>query len=199
MAKKKIVDKAPHQVKMPAKPDYEVYIPENLVEAANILTRIAAEQREINSIENVLNDGVAVLQKKAMAFASSHNRTIAGLVRGLFIFADANRETLTEGGKTKTIQVPTGSFGWRLNPPSVHLRDKKAVIKALKKMGLKRFVRIVEDPNKEAMLEEPAVAVTVPGVKIKQEEIFSVKPNTLEVGVEADVKDMRVGQKPTKK
>lgn len=193
MAKKQIVEKGAHQVKMPDKPDYDVCIPENLVEAADLITRIAAEQRAVDAIENDLNEQVAAKQKKAMEDALPHNRTIAGLVRGLFIFADANREKLTDDGKTKIVQVPTGSFGWRLNPPSVHLRNKKKVIAELKKLGLKRFIRTLEEVDKEAMLKEPGVKV--PGVKIVQDEIFSVKPNTLEAGVEAEVEDLRVAKK----
>jgi len=79
--------------------------------------------------------------------------------------------------------LPTGFFGWRSTPPAVSLKNIKAVLKKLKELGLKRFIRIKEEPDKEAMLKEPEVAKSVKGVSITQYEEFFIKPLELEVEI----------------
>ena len=61
---------------------------------------------------------------------------------------------------------------------SVAIRGVDAVLENLRARGLERFIRIKEEPNKEAMLNEPDVAAGVAGITIKRGvEDFVVVPH----------------------
>ena len=160
-----------------------VAVPKNLDEAAKFLARIGKEQRTNDIIQSDLNAEVDRLKTKAMADAKLHQDKISQLVEGLFVYAEVHRDELTDGGKRKTIEVPTGIFGWRMTPPAVSFRDVKSILKNLKSLGLERFIRTKEEIDKEAILREPNVATTVKGVSISQHEEFIAKPAELEVEI----------------
>ena len=81
------------------------------------------------------------------------------------------------------MQTPTGIFGWRMTPPAVSLHNVKSVLEVLKRLNLKRFIRVKEEINKEAILKEPNIAKKVKGIFIRQDEEFFVKPAILEVEI----------------
>lgn len=158
-------------------------VPQNLDEAAEGVRKIGAAQRALDQIRTALNEDVKVLQASAMAEAQPHEHEILALFHGLSAFADANRTTLTQGGETKTVDVATGTFGWRTSPPRVEIEDVKAVVASLKRRKRLDLLRI-KDPevDKKALLKEPDLATQLPGVSIRQDEDFFVKP--IEIGVE---------------
>ncbi len=160
-----------------------VAVPKNLNEATQFLAQIGKEQRATEKIQSGLNTAVDKLKAEAMANDEPHQKTISALVEGLFAFAEAHRDELTDHGKRKTVEVPTGTFGWRMTPPAVSLRDVKAILESLKSLNLKRFIRTNEEVDKEAMLKEPEVAGKVKGVTIGQHEDFIAKPAELEVEI----------------
>ena len=168
-----------------------VPIPASLKEAAEFIGRIGKEQREIDRIQNELNEVVEKLKSKSMSESQVRNENISQLFEGLFIFAESHRNELTEDGKKKTVEVPTGIFAWRLTPPSVSLKSIKEVISSLRSLGLRRFLRMKVEVNKEAMLKEPELAKTVKGVTISQREEFVVKPAELEIEIASDVSKLK--------
>ncbi|MDP3900711.1 MAG: host-nuclease inhibitor Gam family protein [bacterium] len=159
-----------------------IEVPKDLVEAASFIKEIGDKQREINKIQDDLNAKIEELKEQAVNNSIGYQKIIETLMEGLFAYANANREELTDNGKKKTVNLPTGTLAWRMTPPSVILRKVDEVIKALKQLKLDRFIRTKEEVDKEAMLKEPEVAKTVSGVTISQHEEFSVKP--AEAGVE---------------
>lgn len=67
-------------------------------------------------------------------------------------FAEANKATLLPPG-LKTLKLPVGDLGWRTNPASVTvIGGNDVAVPKLKAAGLGRFVRTVEEVNKEAIL-----------------------------------------------
>lgn len=168
-------------------------VPQNLDEAAKFLRSIGQEQRKIDGIHSTLNQEIDALQSKLMDDAKPHEEKISQLVEGLFAFAESNRDKLTDSGKRKSVELPTGLFGWRMTPPAVSLRDVKSVLASLKSLGLKRFIRTItkKEVNKEAMLKEIELAMTVKGVSISQREEFIVKPTELEVEIVSDIKKLK--------
>ncbi len=154
-------------------------IPQSSTEAAAHLIKIAAERRALDEVNGRLNRKVEELKADAMTEAKPHQEELIRLIYGLYEYAKKNREILTEGGKTKTVELPTGSFGWRFNPPSVSVRKVKEVIKYLRSKRLTRFIRVKEEVDKKALGKSPKTALTIKGVTIKQEEVFVVTPNEL--------------------
>ena len=168
-----------------------VPIPASLEGTAEFVGRIGKEQRKINWIQTELNDKVEKLKVEAMAKTTPHEGNISQLIEGLFVFAESHRKELTEDGKKRTIDLPTGVFGWRLTPPAVSLKNVKAVLKELVKLGLKRFIRVKQEVDKDAMLKEPKLAMSVKGVSIGQHEEFVVKPAELKTEITSDVSKLK--------
>ncbi|MDP1815175.1 MAG: host-nuclease inhibitor Gam family protein [Leadbetterella sp.] len=168
-----------------------IAVPKSLNEAAQFLAEIGQEQRATDKIQSDLNAKVDELKAKAMADVKPHQEKVSQLVEGLFAYAEAHRDELTDGGKRKTVEVPTGTFGWRMTPPAVSLRGVKSILKSLKSLKLKRFIRTKEEVDKGAMLKEPDVAKTVTGVSISQREEFVAKPAVLEVEIATQVDKLK--------
>ncbi|MDP3143260.1 MAG: host-nuclease inhibitor Gam family protein [Candidatus Omnitrophota bacterium] len=168
-----------------------VAVPKSLDEAAQFLAEIGQEQRATNKIQSGLNAKVDELKAKAMVDDEPHQKKISQLVEGLFAFAEAHRDELTDGGKRKTVELLTGSFAWRMTPPAVSFRDVKSILKSLKTLKLERFIRTKEEIDKEAMLKEPEVAKTVKGVSISQHEEFVAKPTELQVEIATQVDKLK--------
>lgn len=166
-------------------------VPKSLEEAAEFLSLVGQEKRKIEKIQSILNEKIEEWKSKAMVEVKSYDEKISQLVEGLFAFAESNREKLTDGGKRKTVEVPTGTFGWRMTPPAVSLRDVESILESLKSLKLKRFIRIKEEVDKEAMLKEPDVAKTVKGVSITQREEFVVKPTEIQVEIVSNVEKLK--------
>ena len=71
----------------------------------------------------------------------------------------------------------TGEVQWRNRPPSVSIRGADNVIELLRRLGLERFIRVKEEINKDAILNEKEAVKNIPGISIKSDiEDFSIIP-----------------------
>ena len=141
-------------------------VPADMASAASTLARIGQLQRDLTLSEAALAETIAAAKQQAEATASPLKLELELLTRGLQLWAEANREQLTAGGRTKTITLATGDIAWRARPPSVRVKDADAVLEFLRAKQLGRFIREKQEVDREAMLREPSVAATVPGVTI---------------------------------
>lgn len=159
-------------------------IPQSREEAAAVLARLGVLSREVGRIEADMNDAIAKLKEAAEAKAQPKRGEAGDLLAGLQVWCSANRAELTDGGKTKTADLGTGTVSWRHRPPKCSLRDVEAIIARLKELNLAKFLRQTVEVDKEAMLREPALARTVAGVTIASGgEDFIAEP--LELALEA--------------
>lgn len=158
-------------------------VPQTKEEAAGAVARIGEINRELARREADLGDALARIKAEVEALAEPLRGELAAKTEGLRIWSEANRAALTAGGKVKSADLGTGVVGWRLRNPRVSMpKDVASLIERLKGLGLQRFVRTKEEPNKEAMLAEAAVARGVPGIKIGSEgEDFYVEPFAAEL------------------
>jgi phage host-nuclease inhibitor protein Gam len=139
---------------------------------------IGDAQREVQRLTADLNDKVAALQQQYAADAAPFNERIETLQAGVQTWCEANREELTNGDKTKTVDFVTGMVKWRIKPPSVSVRGAEAVVALLKRSGLQRFVRTKEEVNKEAILNEQDAARGIAGLAIVSGvEEFVIEPH----------------------
>jgi phage host-nuclease inhibitor protein Gam len=159
-----------------------VRVPQSREEAEAMLARLGAVQREQTLLTAALEETLASARQSTEAEAPPLKAEAEGLVRGIQLWAEANRPTLTQDGRTKTIKLATGEIAWRARPPSVKIKDMPGVMERLVQLGLARFLRTKSEINREAMLAEPSVAREVPGVTIASEgEEFVVSPLTEQV------------------
>lgn len=139
---------------------------------------IGDAQREVQRLTADLNDKIATLQQQYAADAAPFNDRIEVLQAGVQTWCEANRDELTNGDKTKTVDFVTGLVKWRIRPPSVAVRGAEAVIALLKGAGLSRFVRTKEEVNKDAILNEQDAARGIAGLSIVSGvEEFVIEPS----------------------
>lgn len=161
-------------------------VPQTREQAQQSVTRIGQLQRDLTRMEVAMNDVIAAAKAKFEEKAAPLNGDLDAITEGLRVWADANRDELTDGGKTKTADLGTGKIAWRMRPPSVRApkaAEKLAeVIAWLRKRKLERFIRVSEEIDREAMLREPALVAAAPGVSIASAgEDFIVEPVAAEL------------------
>jgi phage host-nuclease inhibitor protein Gam len=157
-----------------------VVAPKNLVEATEYIGKIGEAQRSINRIATTLSEEIEKLKANAVAEAKAFNDSVEGLFEGLYVYAEGNRTELTEDDKVRSVKVVNGQFGWRTNPPSVEVKDIDLAIAELKKKGLKAYLRIKEELDKEEILKNQDIVDNLKTISIKQDEMFFVKPDDID-------------------
>lgn len=161
-----------------------VPVPQSRDQATAHIREIGERQRELQRLTAAMNDELAAVKERWETAAQPHQQRIDCLTQGLQMWSEANRETLTQGGKTKTAAFPSGEIAWRLRPPSVRITGQEAVLDLLRRLGLNRFIREKPEVNKEAILNEPEAVADVPGISISQGEDFVVTPFEAELAQE---------------
>jgi phage host-nuclease inhibitor protein Gam len=154
------------------------YVAQSREDVNAAIAEIGRCQRERARIEAEMNDNLATIRAEYEKAAKPHADRIADLQHGIHVWCEANRQDLTREGKTKTARFASGEVAWRTRPPSVRLTAAAdVVIKALKALGLSRFIRTKEELDREAVLKEPAAVEAVRGISISQREDFVVTPD----------------------
>lgn len=151
-------------------------VPQDRDQVTAAIREIGELQRQIVRTSTEMNDELAAVKERYEAQAQPLQARIDALTQGLQIWAEANRDRITQNGKTKTVAFPSGELNWRTRPPSVRVTGAEAVLDILRRMGLGRFIRSKEEVNKEAILNEPKAVANVPGISIQQGEDFVVTP-----------------------
>ena len=156
-------------------------VPQTAAEADSFIRNLGAAARELDRINTQLEASTALLKEQAEAEAAPFREAHAALLAGLNIYAATHRKLLTHDDRVKTVKTPAGVFGWRAKPPSVRTTGKlEVLIASIRGLKLGRFLREKVELDKDAMLAEPAVAVTIPGIKIASAgEVFFVEPAAL--------------------
>jgi phage host-nuclease inhibitor protein Gam len=154
-----------------------VAVPQSKDECAFYINKIGRLHREIAVQTAAMNDEIAKITDRYTTVFAPLQDNIKFLQSGVQSWCEANRDELTNGGKSKSGQFVTGTVQWRQKPPSVVVRGVDAVIEALNRLGLGRFVRVKEELNKEAILNEPEAVKGVAGLSIKTGvEDFVIQP-----------------------
>jgi len=155
----------PNRIKQPAK--QSAFVPQSRDECAEMINQIGRIQREIAVTQAAMNDDIARITDDYTGKITPQQLEMKQLQDGVQSWCEANRDELTENGKTKTAGFVTGNVQWRQRPPSVLVRGADSVLETLARLGLSRFIRTKEEINKEAILNEPAAVAGVAGISIK--------------------------------
>lgn len=150
--------------------------PKDRDEADHLIYQIGQAQRERDSLQTAMNAELAKTKLFYESKAELVNRKIKAWMEALQAFCEQNRNALCPRG-SKTAKFGNGEVSWRFRPPKVMLRNAAKIIEWIKVHSQLRFIRTIEEIDKEAMLRDPAWASNIPGVKIASEgEDFIVKP-----------------------
>ena len=166
-------NKSSSRIKKPATPQC---VPQSREQVAEAIGELGRLQRDLERIGADMNDELADVKARFEADAEPYRQRQEALFAGVQVWCEAHRDTLTQGGKVKTAAFTTGEVSWRTRPPSVTVRGIEAVIDALRRLRLTRFLRVKTEVNKEAILNEPEAVALVPGIRISQGEDFAVTP-----------------------
>lgn len=138
-------------------------------------------QRELTRLETAINDQIAAITDANKDQVEALKARIQTLIDGIHVWCEANRAMLLTGSG-KTANLTTGVIKWRERPPSVSIRNVEKVLETLRLLGLTRFIRSKEEPNKEAMLAEPKAVSGIAGISIVTGvEDFIIEPFEVEV------------------
>lgn len=151
-------------------------VPQHRDEVIDAIAAIGRHQRERARLQAAMNDDLAQVRERWERQAAPHLEAIKELSRGVQLWCEVHRDLLTQGGKVKFARLASGEVKWRMTPPKVVIRALDAVLEALKQAGLDRLIRIREEPNKEAILNEPEAVTGIKGITITQKEDFVIVP-----------------------
>lgn len=164
--------------------DYPV--PQSKEDCDEMIRTLGEVRREIGRTEADMNDKLAEVKENFEKRAEPLREKAEELLSGIETWCAANRDALTRDGKVKFAKMKNGEIRWRARPRKVSLRAKDAVLQRLKDLGLTRFIRVKEEVNKEAILEDPAAVTSIKGIAIGSEgEDFVVEPFEAELNEKA--------------
>ncbi len=137
--------------------------------AEELLQIITEAQTEIFRLNNIRQARVSEINREFASQTRPIDRYIHRVVSALHAFH-------LESGSGGLMRTRYGFVGIRTNPPHVSIRFKlKTVIRQLKEAGLDRFVRVTEDVNKRAILDEPEAVKGIRGITVKKRQEFEVR------------------------
>lgn len=150
-------------------------------QAIDSIRALGDAQRELTRIETEINDQVADITAGRKDEIDALKTRIETLTSGIHTWCEAHRAELCAGGG-KTANLITGEVAWRQRPPSVSIRAVDKVLETLRSLGLSRFIRSKDEPNKEAMLADPKAVSGIAGISIVTGvEDFTVQPFEVDV------------------
>lgn len=157
-------------------------VPQSRTDCADAIKVLGDLQRDFERTRATMNDQIAAITQQHQGDLDALAERIELLQQGVQLYCEAHREELC--GKGKSANLITGEVSWRQRPPSVSIRGADSVLETLARMGLTRFIRSKQEPNKEAMLNDPDAVRGIAGINIVTGvEDFIVTP--FEVAAEA--------------
>ncbi len=148
-------------------------VPTSLEQANMVMQELGQAQSRINEIDAELKAKIKALKDEAWAkiapLVAKRDRSL----NALFAYAHPIKTKLLE--RRRTVDLGAGKLGWRLTPPRVDLaRDEQETIAVLRNTGHEDFIRVVEEVNRERLLQyRPVVA----GITYCQSDEFFAVPS----------------------
>lgn len=150
---------------------------QDIEETQGAIKELGDLQREFLRITTQMNDKIAIITEEYAPELEAYKKDMDILQKGIQSFCESRRDNLTQNGKVKTVKLTTGEVSWRQRPPSVSLRGMESVLEMLKKLGLDRLIRVKEEVNKDAILNEPETVKGIAGISVRTGvEDFIIKP-----------------------
>jgi phage host-nuclease inhibitor protein Gam len=150
------------------------------IEDANlVLKEIGLLEHEMAAIDAEANKRIAEIKAESAKQGEGIRKRIVDLSALLGAYAEYNRNELFKD--RKSVDLVFGSFGYR---KSTSISVKKTTLELLKKLSLDRYIRVKEEPDKEAMsgMDDETLAQVDAVRKIK--DVFFCEANREEVNKE---------------
>jgi phage host-nuclease inhibitor protein Gam len=143
-------------------------VPQSKDDCAAAIRTLGDLVRTFERQRTQMNDEIAAVAAVHQPVLSGLQAQIDAQRAGIQAWCEAHRVQLCgeHDRLGKTANLITGEVSWRVRPPSVAIRGAETVLETLERMGLARFVRTKQEPNKEAMLNEPDAVRGIAGITI---------------------------------
>lgn len=129
-------------------------VPSTRDECATMLTQMGSLQRRHEEVRLDGESRIAEIKEELAPVLSGLGDQITALLRGMQLWCETHRPTLTNNGAIKTIDLVTGQVGWRMGLYKVSAPQKQEpLVELMKKQGLEDYIRFTPTVNKEAILE----------------------------------------------
>lgn len=150
----------------------QTFVPRTLGQANTLLGELGKTQDAINTIETALAAEVKALKAKVAESLGSLTVQRDSQLNSLFAYANQNKGVLTQD--RRSIQLTAGTFGWRWSTPRVETTGTdEETLEMLKDTDNERYIRIVEEVNRQLLLEEKP---DIDGISYEQDEEFFATP-----------------------
>lgn len=154
------------------------------------IKQIGRWQIKRDRLEGRLNEQITKAKEAVAPQIEALDAEIARLTEQLELYCRAHRAEMQEASKGGGLSF-RGAFGkvaFRKCPPAIHLlvKNVEKVLAALKARKLTNCIRMVEEPNKEAMalLDDETLAAV--GARRAPAEKFEVKPDFHAIATKED-------------
>lgn len=160
-----------------------ISVPTNLTELNLRIALVGSLTRDLEVARAAEETAIASIKAASAVTLAPLAERIARELSGIEKYASANRTSLLLEGM-KSVSLSAGRIGWRMTPLRVSFMKKGAekALAFLKANRMKKYLRVVTEINKEALLADQPV---VEGVSYKQQDEFFVEPNAEPIRVEA--------------
>lgn len=154
-------------------------VPASLFEATSFLVSVGLKQRAINIAKRDAKVKIEAINAELKKVVEGHTIERDTFFNALFAFASARKEELTKVLRSQ--KTSAGTFGWRWTTPYVELSTGKSdedIIATLKSEGLAKYVRVIEEIDREALLRDRPL---VKGISYVNRDEFFAKPKLAKV------------------
>ncbi|MGO1072293.1 host-nuclease inhibitor Gam family protein [Lysobacter sp. CA199] len=156
----------------------EHWVPGSRDEVNAAIGEIGALHRKRQRLEAGMNDTLAKVKATFEDQAKPLGEQIAEKMRGVHLWCEANRATLTRDGRVKFHDFATGQVRWRFAPWSVSISKAAELVKRLKDDYQGKYLRTKEEIDKTKLLaDRESLDKPIKGVTFKQKEEFAVVPH----------------------
>jgi phage host-nuclease inhibitor protein Gam len=163
-----------------------VSLPQNREQASAALAEYAALDRTVDQLEILMNEQIAAIKADYFQKALPFRTRSEALASALQSYCEANRDQLTDNRSSKTVDFGVGKASWRNTLATVAISGKeKDLVDYIQQSAdeeLKPFLRATFELNRVALLRNPNLAKSIPGIDIVEAgETFAIKPDTAKI------------------
>jgi phage host-nuclease inhibitor protein Gam len=169
-----------------------VAMPQSREELVEYLKELNQAVRKKEFILTKNQKKIEEIERKKAEEVGSYDEEIEEKAEGIYLYCQLKRAELTNNYKIKTVPLPGGTVLWRLNPPSVKVKNEGLAILELETKNLLDFIRTKKEVDKEAVLKNPDKAAELKNVKVeKGDEVFVIKPAEVKIELEKGKKKFK--------
>ena len=142
-----------------------------LDDADKTLQRLCEIESQLEIIDNKADEEIAQIKERTATEGKLLREQKKANIAALEAYAAYNREELFK--ERKSLERPFGTFGYRKAPDSIHVTKETADL--LRQQGLKQYLRVKAEPDKEAMLSLPDDTLALVGASRRSKEDFFIE------------------------